>query len=145
MEQLHPFLSSVNVDPLFDWESFITPPDLEEAFKEAVKEDNTAHRKRKAVYSKENDSNDGNENHHSKKKDKGKLSKRFAPSLSNNEIQQMSIPFVPSNTKMSTQCGPYETFWIGSIAITLQVLISAQRIFLTPVSRKVRSTWMISL
>ena len=103
MEQLDAFLSSVNVDPLFDWESFITPPDLEEAFKEARKEDNTVHRKRKAVYGKENDSNNGDENHHSKKKAKGKSSKRFTPSLSNNEIQQMSISFVPSNTKMSTQ------------------------------------------
>ena len=47
MEQLDAFISSV--DPLFDWESFITPPALEEAFKEALKEDNTVHRKRKAL------------------------------------------------------------------------------------------------
>ena len=107
MEQLDVFLFSV--DPLFDWESFITP-DLEEAFKEALKEDNTSGgqepeitEKRKAVYGKENHSNNGDKSHHSKKKAKGKSSKRFAPSLSNNEIQQMSIPFSFSNTKMSTQ------------------------------------------
>ena len=34
MELLDAFLSSV--DPLFDWESFITPPALEEVLKEAT-------------------------------------------------------------------------------------------------------------
>ena len=40
MEQLDTFLFSVN--PLFDWESFITPPDLEETIKEALNEENTS-------------------------------------------------------------------------------------------------------
>ena len=124
MEALDSFLSTIDKD--FDWEAFVTPPELEEAFQEVITEDyvkenesgkgkeneHPAKRAKKPSerfapviaedYVKQNESDKGKENEHPAKRAK-KPSERFAPSVNSDDIQKMSTPFVPANTTTSTQ------------------------------------------